>query len=157
MCEHWWTAYKDHPITAKEVFEVAKVNCLLLSVWGGRSLLGAQQRIGHALADIRDRVFGGYRIRPASRDSVTKNLAYRIEQVTAKTPKTPVDTIAPTAEISGGSGVSGVSGVLQRPATVSLNYQNGAGHDDAPHVCECGETMPEGRKECFVCHRPRRT
>jgi hypothetical protein len=89
MCEHWWNAYKDHPITAKEVFEVAKLNSLLLSLWGGRSPLAAQQRIGHALADMRDRVFGGYRIRPAGRDSVTKNFSYRIERIASQTPQTP--------------------------------------------------------------------
>lgn len=89
MCEHWWNAYKDHPITAKEVFEVAKVNSLLLSIWGGRSPLAAQQRIGHALADMRDRVLGGYRIRPAGRDSVTKNFSYRIAGSASQTPQTP--------------------------------------------------------------------
>ena len=70
-------------------FEVAKGNDLLLSLWGGRSPLAAQPRIGHALADSRDRVFGGCRIRPAGRDSVTNNFAYRLERSAAQTPQTP--------------------------------------------------------------------
>jgi hypothetical protein len=92
LCESWWSTYGSLRVTAKEVFEVAQARGLLLSVWGGRTTLAAQQRFGHALAGMRDRVFGGFRVRSAGRDSQTRNAAYRLEPIKAgdKTPETPV-------------------------------------------------------------------
>jgi hypothetical protein len=91
LCDRWWSTYAVHPVTAKDVFEVAKVHSLLLSMWGGRKDLAAQQRFGHALASMCDRVFGNFRVRSAGRDSQTGNVAYRLEPVRAgkKTPETP--------------------------------------------------------------------
>lgn len=93
LCEAWWETYADHPVTAKEVFEVAKERGLLLGLWGGRSALSAQQRIGRALAAMRDRVFGQFRIRSAGRDGHTNSAAYRLEENLGRgnlqTPETP--------------------------------------------------------------------
>jgi hypothetical protein len=89
LCEAWWEAHADHAITAKDVFEVAKKRGLLLHVWAGRSDLGAQQRFGHALPSVRDRVFGRFTVRSAASESATRNAAYRLEWTPQKTPKTP--------------------------------------------------------------------
>jgi hypothetical protein len=91
LCEAWWETYADYPVTAKDVFDLAKAHSLLLSIWGGRKDLAAQQRLGHALSGMRDRVFGGCKVRSAGRDSQTKNAAYRLEPIEAekKTPETP--------------------------------------------------------------------
>jgi hypothetical protein len=95
LCEVWWSTYAIHSVTAKDVFEVAKVHGLLLSLWGGRKDLAAQQRFGHALASMCDRVFGSFRVRSAGRDSRTGNAAYRLESIRDgnKTPETP-ETLA---------------------------------------------------------------
>jgi hypothetical protein len=90
LCEGWWSTYGSLPVTAKDVFEIAKAYGLLLSMWGGRRELAAQQRFGHALNSVRDRMFGDYRVRSAGRDSQTKNAAYRLEpRGTHQTPETP--------------------------------------------------------------------
>ena len=71
------------------MFEIAKDRGLLLDVWGGRIYQGALQRIGHALAARRDRVFGGRKLVHAGRDGVTRNAAYRLEVPPPRTPETP--------------------------------------------------------------------
>jgi hypothetical protein len=108
LCERWWLAHADHPVTAKEVFEVAKAHSLLLSAWGGRKDLAAQQRLGYALAAMRDRVFGRFRIRSSGRDSQTVNAAYRVELIrdgrkTPETPETPFNHVR-TQAVQDGSG-----------------------------------------------------
>ena len=86
LCTIWWREYSGHPISAKDLLEMAKANDILLSLWGGRSAIGAQQRIGHALVRRRDRVFGEYCIRFAG-DGPTRNNSYRLEERTRyKTP-----------------------------------------------------------------------
>ncbi|MDP6496050.1 MAG: hypothetical protein QGI09_11740, partial [Dehalococcoidia bacterium] len=91
----WWERYRDWPVTSKDLFEMAKENTLLLSLWAGRTFLGAQQRLGHALSSHRDRVFGKYVIRLAKSPGKTGNLAYHLElheegRADLKTPKTPI-------------------------------------------------------------------
>ena len=93
LCQAWWEQYRERPITAKDVLEIAKDNNVVMDIWAGRNALGAQQRFGHALAARRDRVFGDYRIRKAGSDGETKSLAYRLERGGGfKTPETPVTT-----------------------------------------------------------------
>lgn len=116
LCEAWWETYGGHPVTAKDIFKVAKERGLLLDLWGGRRDLAAQQRIGHALASMRDRVFGGYRIRSAGRDSRTNNVAYRLENMPAADTQTPETPETPEGARSG-SGVAGVYGVSGLPAS----------------------------------------
>jgi hypothetical protein len=93
LCAAWWSSYEVRPVTAKDLFAVAKDHALLLDVWAGRTHQGALQRIGHALAARRDRVFGDYKIVTAGRDGVTRNAAYRLEErgpdKTPETPETP--------------------------------------------------------------------
>jgi hypothetical protein len=131
LCQRWWQAHANHPVTAKDVFEVAKANTLLLSVWGGRKDLAAQQRFGYALAAMRDRVFGSVRVRSAGRDGQTGNAAYRLEPIRngGKTPETPETLLdhsqAQAVQCDCGeetAGVSGVSGVVKsyRPVGSSM-------------------------------------
>ncbi|MDQ3831199.1 MAG: hypothetical protein M3361_18250 [Candidatus Tectomicrobia bacterium] len=120
LCESWWSTYASLPVTAKDVFEVAQARGLLLSVWGGRTTLAAQQRFGHALTSMRDRVFGRFRVCSAGRDSQTGNAAYRIEprregKKTPETPGTPLDHVR-TQTVQGGSG-GGSAGVLRADTT----------------------------------------
>lgn len=121
LCEAWWSSYGERPVTAKDVFEVAKDRGLLLDVWGGRTHQGALQRIGHALGSRRDRVFGSYKLVNAGRDGVTRNAAYRLEvppRKTTETPETPGD-MAETPSVAGHSGrdVSGcfADGIPETP------------------------------------------
>ena len=130
LCQAWWEMFEALPVTAKDVLSLARYQNLLLEYWGGRKDLGAQQRIGAALGKRRDRIFGRYRIRPASTGATGGN-AYRLEKIevgdkTPKTPETPSDLAAgqnsprlPDTK----SGVLGVSGVLV-----------GDGSDDGPDV-----------------------
>jgi hypothetical protein len=106
LCEVWWDTHADHPITAKDVFEVAKARGLLLGVWAGRKDLAAQQRFGHVLPTVRDRVFGRLTIRSAGQDAATKNAAYRLEWRRQKTPETP-GTPPPDGQPDERQGMSG--------------------------------------------------
>ena len=85
FAEAWWKHCQDKPTTAKTLLEVATENDLLIDLRAGRSALSAQQRLGHALARRRDRVFGKFIIRAADRDRETRNMAYRLEQNTHNT------------------------------------------------------------------------
>jgi uncharacterized protein DUF3854 len=132
FCDAWYERYGELVVTAKDLFVVAKERSLLLTLWGGRSTIAAQQRLGHALADRRDRLFGRFYIRSAERASSGNN-AYRLEVSQTdldKTPKTPESQTnsSPTAtQSANGIGVSGVSGVsgqrhlyLNNPEVIDL-------------------------------------
>jgi hypothetical protein len=108
----WWESYSNRPVTAGDLFEIIKEHSLLLNVWGGRSKTGALQRLGHALGKKRDRIYGGFAIRAAGLDGVTRNTAYRLELTTGargadKTPETPETTGANlgTPDFAGFAGV----------------------------------------------------
>lgn len=88
LCEAWWFAYGERPISAKDLFGILQEQNLLLDLWGGRTSQGALQRTGHALSSRRDRVFGGYKILPAGKDGVTRSAAYRLTKVGNKTTET---------------------------------------------------------------------
>ncbi len=110
--------YGERAVTARDVFEIMQRETLLLDLWGGRKELSAQQRVGRALGNHRDRVFGGFALKPAGRDSITGSNAYRVEAIeprgskqtpeTPGTPRTPSDT----SQTHGG-----FSGVLDEVAT----------------------------------------
>jgi hypothetical protein len=80
-CVAWWDAFEDRAITASDLLEVLKKKSLLLDVWGGRSALAGQQRIGHTLAQQRDRVYGAYTIKGAGRDGHTSSAAYQLMRI----------------------------------------------------------------------------
>ncbi len=132
FCAAWYERYGTLAVTAKDLFEVAKERSLLLTLWGGRSTLAAQQRLGHALADRRDRLFRRFYIRSAER-ALTGNNAYRLEphqgsaDKTPQTPKTLTTCSATAPQSSNGTGVSSVSSVsdqgelnLNKPEVIDL-------------------------------------
>jgi hypothetical protein len=96
FCKAWFEHYGEHPVTASDLFDVAKEQKLLLSLWGGRSDLSAQQRFGHALKSRRDRIFGEFRLCLAGNTS-QGNSSYRITQIvqgrtqTSETSEMPVE------------------------------------------------------------------
>lgn len=126
FCDAWYERYGELVITAKDLFVVAKERSLLLTLWGGRSTIAAQQRLGHALADRRDRLFGRYYIRSAERASSGNN-AYRLDihqtdlDKTPKTPESQTDCSARATQSGNGAGTSSVSGVSDQG---DLNLHN---------------------------------
>ena len=112
FCTLWWERFGNNPITAGDLFEVLKERRLLLDIFVGRSTLSAQQRLGHALANRRDRIFGTWRIRLAGRAG-NGSAAYRLEEnsrrtatsKTMKTPKTMQDESEAEVRVSRVSGV----------------------------------------------------
>lgn len=143
LCEAWWETYGDHPVTAKDVFAVAKERGLLLDLWGGRKDLAAQQRLGRALASMRDRVYGPYRIRSAGRDAATRNQAYRLEptapsneQGAHKTPETPGSPLmGPQSRVVHGfldSAPAGVFGKNTRETPANTRQTPAAGEPGKP-------------------------
>jgi hypothetical protein len=117
LCRAWEEAFGNRPVTAGRLVSLLRERELLLDLWAGRSALSGQQRLGHALAQRRDRVFDGLFIRDAGRDGATGNAAYQLERrggpqgKTPKTPETPAAESRGLGEEPGVSGVSGVSGV----------------------------------------------
>jgi hypothetical protein len=112
----WWATYGGRPVTAGDLYGIARERRLLLDIWAGRTELGGLQRLGHALAGARDRIIGAYVVRSAGAAAGTHNRAYRLEEAhtaapgasgeqTPQTPETP-----PSAE--GATGVWGVWGVF---------------------------------------------
>ena len=80
LCEAWWAVHGERPITAKSLLQVAKDSNLCLRIWAGKSDISAQQRWGNELRRLRDKVYGGYRIRHAGEASGTGSHQYRLEQ-----------------------------------------------------------------------------
>jgi len=90
----WYGHFGPRPVTAGELFELARERGLLLDLWGGRSAIAGKQRLGHALKARRDRIYGALRIRAAGQDATTRNATHRLEAtstggVTSKHPKHP--------------------------------------------------------------------
>jgi hypothetical protein len=79
FCELWWDRYGERPASAGELFDILKSRRLLLDLWAGRTDLAAQQRLGHAVAGRRDRVYGRYTIRAAVGAGLGGNNSYRLE------------------------------------------------------------------------------
>ena len=121
--ERWWATYKKRAVTAKDLFEILGKYKLLLDLWGGRSELSAMQRIGRALSSKRDRVFGGYAVRSAGKDSATKNAAYRLEPTSNQTPETPINTASAVLNAPSDEGVSETE-LPEHPATPLERPQN---------------------------------
>lgn len=89
--KRWWAAYRDQPIVAGQAVAVAKggvdgVAPLLLDVWGGRTALGASQRVADALRQRRDRRFGEWFLRAAGQGP-TGGTAYRLKPVGETSPR----------------------------------------------------------------------
>lgn len=81
LVQAWWKQYESQPITAAQLLAIATTENLLLDIRAGRGDLAAQQRLGHALRDRRDQVFGQLVIRVSGRSSGTGSTAWRLEEV----------------------------------------------------------------------------
>ena len=93
FCEAWWSTFGERAVTSSELFDVAKDRKLLLDLWGGRDALAASQRFGRGLTSRRDRVFGGFKLQNAGKDTVTKSNAYRLVRTPNRTPETPLNPV----------------------------------------------------------------
>ena len=103
FCTLWWERFGTSSVTAGDLFEPLRERRMLLDVLAGRSVLASQQRLGHALANRRDRIFGTWRIRCAGRSSKNGSITYRLEEIprgaaASKTPKT-TETMEGEAEV----------------------------------------------------------
>jgi hypothetical protein len=141
FCASWWDAHANHPVTAKDIFAIAKSRGTLLDIWAGRSELSAMQRFGHALQAKRNRIFGDYMILPAGNDSQTGNAAYRLDKrdrlQTPETPETPeISQVSCRTDATSQdeSGVSGVSGVCFEAGDHNADGDSGS----AREFLECG-------------------
>jgi putative DNA primase/helicase len=63
MVELWWEHYRDQRVDVGRLFALAKDHRLLTELRAGRTDQGARVVLGRMLADRRDRIIGGYRIR----------------------------------------------------------------------------------------------
>ncbi len=136
VCEAWYRRFGTAPITPGNLFDVLKEGLLLLDIWSGRNPIGAQQRVGHALAKAKDRVFGPYRVRASGRDSFTGNAAYRLEDRGAETTETP--ETPPDIELV--AGLSGVSGVFDQTDTRVVEVSPTPEEDADPNSSLIGST-----------------
>ncbi|MFC1902671.1 hypothetical protein ACFLX4_01195 [Chloroflexota bacterium] len=75
----WWQQYQDMPVTTNMLFNITMEHNLLLDVWAGHNEHAGRTRFGKAIASMRDRVIGDYRIRRAGKDSHTKGVRYSLE------------------------------------------------------------------------------
>lgn len=113
FCQSWFEHYGEHPVTASDVFKVAKEKKLLLSLWGGRSDLSAQQRFGREIRSRRNRIFGTFRLCLAG-NSGHGNSVYQLIPIsqartqTSETSEMPVEH----QESTSASDVTDVSDVL---------------------------------------------
>ncbi|GGM02503.1 DNA-primase RepB domain-containing protein [Deinococcus aerophilus] len=81
-------------IGAKDVLAAMRALDLCSDYWEGRQNTSALKRVGRAVTQQRDRVFGGYRLRLAGK-TATGNAAYRIEPSQQKQRKTPETSKTP--------------------------------------------------------------
>jgi hypothetical protein len=103
LCEAWWEVFEVVPVTATDVLGVAKEHGLLLDIWGSRSDKSAQQRIGRALGQRRDRIFRSYRIRAAGSPRGRHTVSYCLEKMAPPQHGT-ISTNGPTQIQNAGSG-----------------------------------------------------
>jgi len=73
----WWDAYHDNWVSAKDLLKLALERDLLGGTIGDKSARSQQTRLGRALATVRDRQFGEWRI-VIRRDAHSKSAGYRL-------------------------------------------------------------------------------
>ena len=80
LVEAWWSEYQQKAVRVAELAKFCASNDLLASVLGDGSEKAQQIRLGRALQNARDRMFGHYRIE-AVKDAHTKRPVYRLVRV----------------------------------------------------------------------------
>ncbi|MBI4235732.1 MAG: hypothetical protein HY688_00005 [Chloroflexi bacterium] len=85
FCSAWWEEWQERPITADLLFGLATRHRLLQHVWAGREEHGARTAFGKALAAMRDRVVGEFRVRRAGENAHEKVARWRLERAPTRT------------------------------------------------------------------------
>jgi len=80
-CQAWWTEFHDQPVGADLIFGVVVHKRLLVETWGGRNDHSGRTRFGIALAKMRDRVVGGFKILEAPADTHGKVRRYMLTEL----------------------------------------------------------------------------
>jgi hypothetical protein len=75
----WWDAHRDNWVAAKDLLRLALERDLLGATIGDRSPRSQQTRLGRALAVVRDRQFGQWRVL-LRHDTHSKSAGYRLIQ-----------------------------------------------------------------------------
>jgi hypothetical protein len=78
--EAWWASHADRPVRVSELVELCVSSELMGPVLGDGGERAQSTRLGRALQNARDRVFGNYRLEFAGRDSGSKRPTYRLAQ-----------------------------------------------------------------------------
>ena len=82
--EAWWAAHADQPVRVFELVELCVSSELMGPVLGDGGERAQSTRLGRALQNARDRVFGTYRLEFAGRDSRSKRPTYRLTRALNK-------------------------------------------------------------------------
>jgi hypothetical protein len=77
----WWEAHHDRSVRVSELVQLCTASELMTSVLGDGSERSQSTRLGKALQNARDRVFGSHRIESGGRDSDSKRPTYRLVEV----------------------------------------------------------------------------
>ncbi len=77
----WWEAHKDQPVRVSELAELCTKGEFMAQVLGDGTDRSQSTRLGKALQNARDRVFGSHRIEAAGRDAASKRPVYRLSSL----------------------------------------------------------------------------
>ena len=97
FCQAWWGDFQDRQVKVDLLFGLATRHRLLIDLWSGRDDHAARTAFGKAIARMRDRIIGEFRIRRVGEDTHAKVLTYRLERLTIKV----------SSQFAGDAGVSG--------------------------------------------------
>ena len=74
----WWQTHRDRPCRVSELVELCTAGEFMAPILGDGTERSQSTRLGKALQNARDRVFGDYRLEFAGRDSASKRPTYRL-------------------------------------------------------------------------------
>jgi len=80
LCRHWWRMYQASPVGVKDLYEIVASNELLPWILSAETDQGRRQRLGRALARMRDRCFGDFRILQVGADNSDRK-RYQLERI----------------------------------------------------------------------------
>jgi hypothetical protein len=135
LVELWWAQYRDQRVDVSMLFELAKNHRLLTELRAGRTDQGARVVLGRTLADLRDRIIGGYRIRQLGVGH-GGGMTYQLEKF---------------HQIDSGSGKSSPLS----PSSPEGHAQNGEDGEDGGNISDLESKPVEDLTErCEQCQRP---
>jgi hypothetical protein len=135
LLEIWWQQYRDQRVDVGKLFDLAKVHRLLTELRSGRTDQGARVVLGRMLANLRDRIIGGYRIRQLGVGH-SGGMTYRLEKF---------------YETNLGSGKSSPLSA----SSAESHAQDGEDGEDADNISDLeSETFEDLTDQCERCGRP---